>query len=133
MKLGKKFGIGLAATALSLSLATGAFAYGSDAAETPAPGYGTLKGSSWTTGSTGGAETWVDSNNDNAYLVAGYTIQDRNGKNLASNQTSSARGKRTHSIDYSAPTNAYTIHGTHGVQGGSTYAAKAVYTSVGIR
>jgi len=152
MKLVKKLGFGLAATSLSLSLATGAFAfdenntssftseenntsiipleYGYDPKSTPATGYGTLNANNWTTGATGGLETWVTSNTDNAYLTAGYTIQDRNGKNLASYQTSSARGNKHHTAAYNPSSSAYVIHGTHGVQGGSTYAAKALYTTV---
>lgn len=160
MKLGKKLGFGLAATALTLSLATGAFAsenndtsdltveennptilaldgatprYGADTDSTPAAGYGTLNANNWTTGSNGGLETYVTSNPDRAYLVANYTIQDKNGKNLASDQTSSERGKTHHTASNNPSSSAYVIHGTHGVQGGSTYAAKAVYTAVFIK
>ncbi|MGE7997837.1 hypothetical protein ACQKOF_04030 [Lysinibacillus sp. NPDC093190] len=127
MNLGKKLGIGMATAALSLSLVTAASA---NESSTSANGYGTLTGYSYLGGDAGGADTTVTKNNDNAYLVAGYSIQDKNGKTVVSyKELKSSRGDKMHGIGFTyAPDSSHVMYGTHGVQGGSTYGAKAVYT-----
>jgi|SRR5690625_55876 len=74
--------------------------------------------------------TSVTRNPDNAYLTIKGEIQDINGRVLASSSRQSSRGQTHFSGGWtSMPPNGYRIFGTHGVQGGSTYSAAAVYTS----
>ncbi|RJG21246.1 hypothetical protein [Paenibacillus thiaminolyticus] len=123
MKLGKKTIAGLVAVVACFSLSTAAFA---NTSSTSAPGYGTL------TGELSGKsyKTKVSQNRDNAYLTVGGTIQDINGKTLVRQQEiRSSRGATNLSGSWSSlPSKAYAIYGAHGVQGGNTHGAKAVYT-----
>lgn len=90
-------------------------------------GYGTLYGS---LGRTGSYVTSVSKNNDRAYLTIGGTIQDKNGNTIEKQQNIySSRGETYFSGSWRyVPSNAYALYGAHGVQGGSTYGAAAVYT-----
>lgn len=126
MKFGKKMGIGLLTAALSLSIVGGA-----SASSVSAPGYGTLSGASDINGDFGVAiDTSISKNPDNAYTTAGYSIQDINGKTIVSYTES--KGNRGGLTAYHGtrnfPNASYVVYGTHGVQGGSTYGAKATYT-----
>lgn len=129
MKLGKKIGSTLVVAGLCLSLSAVVFGAGSNSVA--APGYGTLSGTSYIGGGSGGANTSVTTNSDNAYVIAGYQIQDKSGKVVQGYyENRSAKGGKSASIGYAtAPTSSYVAYGTHGVQGGSKYKAKAVYTS----
>jgi|SRR5690606_30118820 hypothetical protein len=114
----------IAATGACLLLATvTAFA---NTSSTSAPGYGTLTGT--LTGKS--YITKVTKNNDNAYLTVKGSMQDKNGNTVVSTQEiKSPRGYTSYSGAWtSVPSNVYVIYGTHGVQGGSQYGAKAVYT-----
>jgi len=93
---------------------------------TPATGYGTLTGSLSGTSYT----TTVTTNPDSAYLTVKDSMQDRNGNTVVSTQEiRSSRGVKSFGGYWSSvPSNVYVIYGTHGVQGGSRYSAKAVYT-----
>ncbi|MBS4189766.1 hypothetical protein KHA94_06030 [Bacillus sp. FJAT-49705] len=125
MKLSKKtLTSSLAAAVACLSLATvTAFA---NTSSTPAPGYGTL------TGTLAGKSytTKVTENSDNALLTVKGSMQDKNGSTVVTTQEiKSPRGYTSYSGSWtSVPSNVYVIYGTHGVQGGSKYGAKAVYT-----
>lgn len=126
MKFGKKMGIGLLAAALSLSIVGGA-----SASSVSAPGYGTLSGSSGVDGDFGVViHTTISKNPDNAYATAGFSIQDINGKTIHSyTENKGNRGATT--ADHGTrnfPAASYVVYGTHGVQGGNTYGAKATYT-----
>ncbi|TDL55400.1 hypothetical protein QJQ58_14360 [Paenibacillus dendritiformis] len=123
MKLGKKTIAGLVAVVACFSMSTAAFA---NTSEVDAKGYGkltgTLSGKNYT--------TKVSYNNDNAYLTVAGTIQDINGNTLVQQQEiRSSRGSTNFSGSWtSLPSKAYAIYGAHGVQGGNTHGAKAVYT-----
>ncbi|WCR29618.1 hypothetical protein L3476_13325 [Paenibacillus thiaminolyticus] len=123
MKLGKKTIAGLVAVVACFSMSTAAFA---NTQEVDATGYGkltgTLSGKNYT--------TKVSQNRDNAYLTVGGTIQDINGNTLVRQQEiRSSRGATILSGSWnSLPSKAYAIYGVHGVQGGNTYGAQAVYT-----
>ncbi|MDG0871717.1 hypothetical protein ABEX25_27925 [Paenibacillus thiaminolyticus] len=123
MKLGKKTIAGLVAVVACFSLSTAAFA---NTSEVDATGYGKLTG----TLSGKSYKTTVSQNRDNAYLTVGGTIQDINGNTLVQQQEiRSSRGSTNLSGSWNAlPSKAYAIYGAHGVQGGNTYGAKAVYT-----
>lgn len=123
MKLGKKTIAGLVAIVACFSVSTAAFA---NTSSTSAPGYGTLTG----TLSGKNYTTKVSYNNDNAYLTVSGTIQDINGNTLVQQQEiRSSRGATNFSGSWtSLPSKAYAIYGAHGVQGGNTHGAKAVYT-----
>jgi len=128
MKSGKKFIAGIAAAAACLSIATvTAFA---NTSSTPATGYGTLTGTLTSGTDTAYYTTQVTQNNDNAYLTIAGSIQDQAGKTLVTKQQiNSSRGATTFSGSWtSLPAGAYAVYGTHGVQGGRTYGAYAVYT-----
>lgn len=90
-------------------------------------GYETLTG---TLISSGNFTTKVTTNPDRAYLTIAGTIQDVNGNTIYNqSQINSDRGVKSYSGYYQKkPANAYAIFGAHGVQGGSTYGAGAVYT-----
>lgn len=93
----------------------------------PVNGYGTLSG---TLTSNGNFTTRVTKNPDRAYLTIAGTVQDINGNTIYNqSQINSDRGETYLGGYYKQiPSNAYAIFGTHGVQGGSTYGAGAVYT-----
>ncbi|GAB6989709.1 hypothetical protein [Paenibacillus pini] len=127
MKFGKKSIAGLAASVACMAFAVTAFANSSSISTT---GYGTLSGSLSSSGSYGYYTTSVTKNNDNAYLTIAGSAQDKNGTTLITKQqVNSSRGATSYSAStVSLPSSAYVIYGTHGVQGGSTYGASAVYT-----
>ncbi|MCG7437670.1 hypothetical protein [Lysinibacillus fusiformis] len=125
MKFFKKAMTGVAATVVCLSLA--AVNASADTQSTPAPGYGTLTGKLH-----GGVQydTWISQNPDNAYLTTVRTIQDKNGKTIASGGLEKSNRGETWFVtmwDWT-PMDSYAVYGTHGVQGGTKYGAKAVYT-----
>lgn len=108
---------------LLITCATQVFA---GSASTVTTGYGTLFGQTNKTYYV----TSVSKNPDNAYLTIKGEIQDRNGRVLAASSRQSARGQTYFAGGWtSMPPNAHRIFGTHGVQGGSTYSAAAVYTA----
>ena len=120
----KKIGTVMAALAIAVSLPITAFAASNS---TKAKGYGTLYGSLTSSGSY---TTSVSENGDNAYLTISGTIQNKAGSTIATQNTiSSSRGRTSFSGSYNyIPSGAYAIYGAHGVQGGRTYGAAAVYT-----
>ena len=124
IKTGRKLLTSIAALALVLCMSVPAFAATST---TSTSGYGTLTG---TLSSNGSYTTKVTRNNDRAYLTISGTIQNSAGSTLVTQQTiSSSRGVTSFSGRWSGiPSNAYALYGAHGVQGGSTYGAAAVYT-----
>ncbi len=123
MKIRNKMLVGIAVAIACVSLLTvTAFA---NSSSTLATGYGTL------TGTLYGAEytTGVTTNSDNAYLTITAAIQDINGVTLDSRYSQSQRSWINYSGRWtSLPSQTYVLYGTHGVQGGSTYGAYAVYT-----
>lgn len=115
---------GIAAILVCLTLVSvSAFA---NTSSTPAPGYGTL------TGSLSGTSysTKVTQNPDSAYLTIKGSMQDVNGQTVVNTQEIRSSRGSTSLPGYwsSVPSNVYVIYGTHGVQGGNTHGAKAVYT-----
>lgn len=112
------------ATALVMAFSVSAFAGSSSKS---VPGYGTLYGS---LDGSGNYVTSVSSNPDRAYLTIKGVIQNINGSNISTQQEiDSGRGDTYHSGSWDwIPSNAYALYGTHGVQGGSRYGARAVYT-----
>ncbi|NNJ29508.1 hypothetical protein [Lacrimispora defluvii] len=121
---GKKIAGVLVTVAMVTCLPLTAFA-GSNSTSTK--GYGTLYGN---LSSSGSYVTSVSKNEDRAYLTIGGTIQDKNGNTIEKQQNiSSSRGDTYFSGSWRyIPSNAYALYGAHGVQGGSTYGAAAVYT-----
>ncbi len=121
---GKKIACVLVAAAMVTCLPITAFAGSSSKSVN---GYGTLYGK---LSSSGSYVTSVSKNNDRAYLTIGGTIQDKNGKTIEKQQNiNSSRGETYFSGSWRyIPSNAYALYGAHGVQGGSTYGAAAVYT-----
>jgi hypothetical protein len=117
----------ITAIALIASMATVAFALNSDTKSKSATGYGTLSGTVW---SDGTYVTSVTSNPDNAQLTITGLIQNSAGQDLAGpTLLKSQRGVTSISAYWSSlPAGTYAIYGTHGVQGGSTHPAAAVYT-----
>jgi|GEM_PF-1686618 hypothetical protein len=119
----------LAAT-ICLSFSTTAFAGYSSCY---AGYYGTLSGSVSVSGVNINTQTHIDSNPDNAYLTLTLSVQDRYGNSLGELYGQSIRGLTD--LPYGGPglnSNAYKVFGTHGVQGGSTNPAYAVYTATSV-
>ncbi|MBD3919000.1 hypothetical protein H8B09_09565 [Paenibacillus sp. PR3] len=127
MKLAKKYTVGVIASVACLAFAVTAFA---NTSTTSTTGYGTLKGSLTIAGTDAVIHTTVSYNNDNAYLTDAGSIQDINGATVATKaQVNSSRGETSWPLYYGPlPSNTYVVYGTHGVQGGNTYGASAVYT-----
>ncbi|MCE3202451.1 hypothetical protein [Paenibacillus sonchi] len=127
MKFVKKMTTGMVAVAAIFSLAVTAFA---DTSTTSAPGYGTLTGVLTSFSPYAYYTTTVSHNYDNAYLTIAGSAEDTNGQTIiAKQQVNSIRGQSSFSANSIAlPSNTYVVYGTHGVQGGSTYGASAVYT-----
>ncbi|MHA6481961.1 hypothetical protein ACX1C1_08650 [Paenibacillus sp. strain BS8-2] len=130
MKFGKKLISSLAVAAISVSMvATGAFAAYSS---TPATGYGTLSGAISMNYSLGDfyLTTNVTQNNDNAYLTGNVEWQSQTGATEGTGTAVPSSRGATSLFDFWTLFGAqsYQAFGTHGVQGGSTYSAKAVYT-----
>ncbi|KTD88331.1 hypothetical protein [Paenibacillus etheri] len=132
MKFNKKMIAGITATIACLSLASVPVFANTDTTSTQ--GYGTLKGNLSAESYGAYFHTMVDQNNDNAYLTIKGTVQNQNGSTIATKQqVNSARGQTFFSDNLSPlPANSYAVYGTHGVQGGNTYGAAAVYTYTNI-
>lgn len=115
--------------ALLITMVTPAMA---SSASKPVEGYGTLSGF------IHGLDisvTQVTQNPDNAVLTFRSSVQDTSGRTWATRATQySERGQTFLTDQWSwweeVPTNInkFVIYGTHGVQGGGTYKADAVYT-----
>ena len=114
----------IGATALVMTFSISAFAGSSSKS---VPGYNTLSGS---LDGNGNYVTSVSRNPDNAYLTIKGVIENRNGSQISTQQEiDSDRGETYHSGSWDwIPSDAYALYGTHGVQGGSRYGARAVYT-----
>lgn len=119
----------MAAMACTMALSMTAFA--ASESKTDAKEYGTLRG---TINSSGYLTASIEKNPDNAYLVLGGTQVSKTGATLVTQQNvPSDRGKKSHGAQWSSINpNAYTLFGVHGVQGGNSYKASAVYTSTGV-
>lgn len=118
----------IAVTAMTLAMiGTSSLTAFAASSSTAATGYGTLYGS---LSKTGYYVTSVTKNNDNAKLTISGTIQDVNGRTVATQQTIySDRGDTSFAGTWKyVPSNAYALYGTHGVQNGTQYGAAAVYT-----
>lgn len=87
-------------------------------------GYGTLKGYF----SSSSAYTSVGKNNDNAYLTIQGEAQTSAGSTVSVGNMTSSRGQTYVSTGVYTPSGTYALFGAHGVQGGNTYGAYAVYT-----
>ncbi|WP_235918103.1 hypothetical protein [Paenibacillus lutrae] len=132
MKFSKKAIVVGAAAMLSVSLfSVSAFA---DVQTRSTNGYGILKGTLTSTAYTASFITNVSSNNDQAYLSYASSVQNSSGATIATKpQTNSSRGITTfYGSHVGLPAGSYAVNGTHGVQGGNTYGAYAVYTYVRI-
>lgn len=114
----------IGATALVMTFSISAFAGSSSKYVS---GYGTLYGS---LDGNGDYVTSVSNNPDRAKLTIKGLIEDRNGRNVSTQQEiKSGRGATDFSGQWSRiPSNAYALFGTHGVQEGGTYGANLVYT-----
>ncbi|MEK4060036.1 MULTISPECIES: hypothetical protein [Paenibacillus] len=127
MKFGKKLIASTSIIVASLAVAVTAFA---NTDTKNVNGYGTLKGTLSASGSTANYSTSVSSNSDRAYLTIAGSAQNVNGTTvITKSQINSSRGATSYN-GYLSPlgSNVYVVYGTHGVQGGSTYSADAVFT-----
>jgi len=89
-------------------------------------GYGTLSGY---INQLPFISTSVTKNNDNAYLTYELEIQDILGNRLKVGEDNSRRGAKLITADLGyAGEKAKNIYGSHGVRGGRTYGAAAIYT-----
>ncbi|MFC6649242.1 MULTISPECIES: hypothetical protein [Paenibacillus] len=133
MKFTKKMIVRIAATASCLSLLS-APVFADDSAVKNATGYGTLTGVLSAAYYGSYFHTLVSHNNDNAYLTIRGTVQNQSGITISTKaQVNSTRGATTFFDNLAPmPSNAYAVYGTHGVQGGNTYGASAVYTYTNI-
>ncbi|KHL91343.1 hypothetical protein QW71_35190 [Paenibacillus sp. IHB B 3415] len=133
MKLNKKIIFRIAATAACLSLVS-VPVFADDSAVKSATGYGTLTGVLSASYYGSYFHTLVSYNNDNAYLTINGTVQNQSGSTVGTKaQVNSTRGVTTFFDNLAPmPSNAYAVYGTHGVQGGNTYGASAVYTYTNI-
>lgn len=124
MKFGKKTISILAAGLTCVSIF--AVSVSANTSSKSVAGYGTLTGESFDVSTN----TYVTKNPDNAYLTARTVVQDVNGKQLLdSGILKSNRGATSFGGGiYQHPINTYVLYGTHGVQGGTSYGAQAVYT-----
>lgn len=119
----------LAAT-ICLSFSATAFAGTSSC---NAGNYGTLTGTVSVSGININTVTQINSNPDNAYLTLALSLQDKSGNELNHFMGQSQRG-----ITYlpiggpGLSSNVFKVFSTHGVQGGSTNPAYAVYTSTSV-
>lgn len=124
LRKNKKIGAVMAALALAVSLPITASAASS---KVKTDDYGTLRG---TLNNKGYFTTSVTQNDDNAYLTISGTVQNKAGATLYKQTTiKSSRGRLSFDGYYkSIPSGAHSIYGAHGVQGGSSHGAAAVYT-----
>lgn len=124
MNLGKKL-ITIASITGMLVLSTSVPAKADWYSGVSATGYGVLNGA--ITSSYG--YTYVSYNNDNAYVTFKWEAQNSAGTTLGSGSKKTSRGVgNTDLVFFTAPTNTYTLFGSHGVQGGTSYNAVATYT-----
>ncbi|MFD3259601.1 hypothetical protein ACE3MQ_13410 [Paenibacillus lentus] len=129
-KFGKRFIGSIAAAVLCFSMVTaGASAASSSSKDTV--GYGKLRGAiSVNSLNDFQITTTVEKNNDNAYLTGSVEWQDKSGNTVFTGDALSPGRGATFLYDFwtifgSKPHQAF---GSHGVQGGHTYGAAAVYT-----
>jgi hypothetical protein len=126
----KKLASVILAAMICLSFSATAFA-GTSSCD--AGNYGTLTGSVSVSGIYINTVTQISSNPDNAYLTLALSVQDIYGNELDYFQGQSLRGVSY--LPIGGPgldNNAYRVFSTHGVQGGSTNPAYAVYTATSV-
>jgi hypothetical protein len=117
------------ALALTLSLSITAIAYAGTSTKS-AGNYGTLRGYTSVSGYSLSAYTSVSSNPDSAYLSLSMDAQDISGNSVLDPYYDSSSRGATYLSGYGQlqSSGAYKVFGGHGVQGGSTNPAYAVYT-----
>ena len=114
---------------LSLSFSITAIAYAGISTKN-AGNYGTLTGYTSVSNYSLSAYTSITTNPDNAYLMLQMDAQDISGTSVLDPYYDTSSSGATYLPGYGQlqSSNAYKVFATHGVQGGSTNPAYAVYT-----